>query len=87
MITTTAGDMEEALLRKTTGCVDNDNEETTWVEYCFPACCGEAHVTGKPDAPGLFCSQHIHRSVAVRLKKGLKMFGTAQDLGKVAANG
>lgn len=79
--------MEEALLQKTTGCVDDDNEETTWVEYCFPDCCGEAHVFGKPDAPGIFCSRHIHRSVAVRLKKGFEAFGTALNLGKVAANG
>ena len=33
MITTTHGDMDEALLRKCEGEVDNDNEHTTWVEY------------------------------------------------------
>jgi len=32
-ITTTKGDMDEALLEKKEGFVDNDNEYTTWVEY------------------------------------------------------
>lgn len=33
MITTTKGLMDESLLRKVEGEVDNDNEHTTWVEY------------------------------------------------------
>lgn len=33
MITTTKGLMEESLLEKREGVVDNDNEYTTWVEY------------------------------------------------------
>lgn len=33
MITTTKGLMDEALLEKREGVVDNDNEYTTWVEY------------------------------------------------------
>jgi len=33
LITTTKGDMEEALLEKREGSIDNDNELTTWVEY------------------------------------------------------
>ena len=49
MITTTKGLMDEALLDKKTGSVDNDNESTTWVEYWLE---GElvhrsAHVTLK----------------------------------------
>ncbi len=49
MITTTHGDMDESLLEKKTGVVDNDNEHTTWVEYWLD---GElvhrsAHVTLK----------------------------------------
>jgi hypothetical protein len=32
-ITTTKGLMDEALLEKKEGYVDNDNEHTTWVEY------------------------------------------------------
>lgn len=30
---TTKGDMEESLLEKREGTVDNDHEHTTWVEY------------------------------------------------------
>jgi hypothetical protein len=32
-ITTTHGEMDEALLEKKEGFVDNENEYTTWVEY------------------------------------------------------
>jgi hypothetical protein len=30
---TTKGEMEESLLEKREGALDNDNERTTWVEY------------------------------------------------------
>jgi len=33
VITTIHGDMDEALLEKKTGIVDNENEHTEWVEY------------------------------------------------------
>ena len=33
MITTTKGDMDEALLEKRVGSVENDTEATSWVEY------------------------------------------------------
>jgi len=33
MITTTKGLMDESLLDKREGTIDNDNETTTWVEY------------------------------------------------------
>jgi len=33
LITTTKGDMDESLLEKREGSIDNDNELTTWVEY------------------------------------------------------
>jgi hypothetical protein len=33
MITTTKGLMEESLLEKKTGVIDNENEITKWVEY------------------------------------------------------
>jgi hypothetical protein len=60
-ITTTKGDMDEALLEKSEGFVDNDNEYTTWVEYRFE---GEV----------------VHRSVHVRLKKGLATLLTEAGL-------
>lgn len=36
MITTTLGDMDETLLERVDGEVDNDNEHTTWTEYRLP---------------------------------------------------
>jgi hypothetical protein len=33
LITTTKGEMDDSLLEKKEGFVDNDNEYTTWVEY------------------------------------------------------
>ena len=33
LVTTTKGEMEESLLEKREGSLDNDNETTTWVEY------------------------------------------------------
>jgi hypothetical protein len=33
MITTTKGEMDESLLDKREGTIDNDNETTTWTEY------------------------------------------------------
>ena len=52
LVTTTLGDMDDSLLVKQEGTVDNDNELTTWVEYWLD---GElvhrsAHVTLKQPA-------------------------------------
>ena len=33
IVTTTKGDMDDLLLEKREGSLDNDNESTTWVEY------------------------------------------------------
>ena len=33
LVTTTKGDMDDSLLVKQEGSLDNDNETTTWVEY------------------------------------------------------
>ena len=49
LVTTTKGDMDDSLLEKREGTVDNDNELTTWVEHWLE---GElvhrsAHVTLK----------------------------------------
>jgi hypothetical protein len=53
IVTTTKGDMDDSLLEKREGTVDNDNELTTWVEYWLE---GElvhrsAHVTLKKMPP------------------------------------
>jgi hypothetical protein len=52
LVTTTKGEMDDSLLEKKEGFVDNDNEHTTWVEYWHE---GElvhrsAHVTLKKSA-------------------------------------
>lgn len=49
LVTTTKGEMDDSLLEKKEGTVDNENELTTWVEYWLE---GElvhrsAHVTLK----------------------------------------
>ena len=33
LVTTTKGEMDETLLERREGSLDNDNESTTWVEY------------------------------------------------------
>lgn len=33
LVNTTKGEMDDALLEKKEGVVDNENEHTTWVEY------------------------------------------------------
>jgi hypothetical protein len=33
LITTTKGEMDESLLEKREGTIDNENETTNWVEY------------------------------------------------------
>jgi hypothetical protein len=53
LVTTTKGEMDDSLLEKLEGTVDNDNELTTWVEYWLD---GElvhrsAHVTLKKMPP------------------------------------
>lgn len=53
IVTTTKGDMDDSLLEKREGTVDNDNEMTSWVEYWLE---GElvhrsAHVTLKKMPP------------------------------------
>jgi hypothetical protein len=53
LVTTTKGDMDDSLLEKREGFVDDENEYTTWVEYWLE---GElvhrsAHVTLKKALP------------------------------------
>ena len=35
MVTTTKGEMDESLLEKREGSIDNDTETTSWVEYWY----------------------------------------------------
>lgn len=81
MIETTHGLMDEADLRKTEGTLDDEETHMAWVEYCLVDCTGTAHHSRYPDAPGVFCRQHVHRSVSGVLKRGLEAEGFAAVLG------
>ena len=59
-ILTTHGEMDEALLEKKEGVVDNEQEHTSWVEFWLPN-----GADGKPEL--------VHRSANVQLKKMLGM--------------
>ena len=55
MVNTTQGEMDESLLEKKTGVIDNDIEHTEWIEYYLS---GElvhrsAHITLKEPAVAL----------------------------------
>lgn len=52
LITTTKGEMDDSLLEKKEGIVDNENERTTWVEYWLgqELVHRSAHVTLKKSA-------------------------------------
>lgn len=75
-INTIHGEMDEALLQKIEGGLDNETEATTWVEYCLKDCDGQAHTSGQPDADHCFCSKHVHRSVDMKLKKNVVGLGS-----------
>lgn len=73
LITTTHGDMDESLLNKREGEIDNEDEHTTWVEYWLDRtdeCTIEGHdiTQSSPDFPGVFF-ERVHRSAHVTLKK------------------
>ena len=53
LVTTTKGEMDDSLLEKREGSVDNDNEYTTWVEYWLDSelVHRSAHVTLKKALP------------------------------------
>jgi hypothetical protein len=73
--------MDDSLLRKTEGSIDDPHAYTTWVEYCLLECDGPAHTSRHPDAPGLFCAKHIHRSGSGLLKEPVCAEAIAAILG------
>lgn len=81
LITTTLGEMDDSLLRKTEGSIDDAHARTTWVEYCLLDCEGDAHRTRHLDAPGVFCARHIHRSGSGLLKEPVCAEAIAAILG------
>ena len=69
MIATTHGPMDEAQLLKHAFAEETDDQRLEVVEYCRIDCGGLAHQTGVPQAIDCFCPHHIHRSVAVIVKR------------------
>lgn len=70
ILRTIHGDMDDSLLQRNPGGVDNANETSVVTEYCLRDCEGSAHLTQTPDSPAFFCSKHVHRSVHVTVKHG-----------------
>ena len=62
LVTTTKGEMDESLLEKREGNIDNENEYTTWVEYWLA---GEL----------VHRSAHVQLKKAVGLKVEAASFG------------
>lgn len=75
------GEIEECLLQKHEGSIDNDVERTSWVEYCLVNCDGAAHRTGEPQGDGCFCPKHVRRNVNMYLKKNVLADGLAAWIG------
>lgn len=77
MITTTKGELDEATLQRIDGRLDNEDEETTWVEHWQGGDKGCAHTFNMnaerlPDGSHvcLTCSAHqVKREVNMRLKR------------------
>jgi hypothetical protein len=80
-ITTTRGDMDDAALVKTEVLIENDHERTAVVEYCLLGCDGPWHRTHQGDGEGVFCAQHVHRSVSMHLKRGIELAAIVGDVG------
>ena len=74
--------MDERGLQKIEGLLDNENERTTWVEYCLINCEGAAHRTSVAESASFFCSKHVHRSAHVTLKKPIAAFGEIESFRK-----
>ena len=62
IVTTTMGDMDDSLLWKRTGHVEDENEHTTWVEYWYPR---EGRVLSEKTL--------VHRSANIGIKQGIEI--------------
>jgi hypothetical protein len=78
LISTTKGNIEEALLDKREGKLDNDNELTTWVEHWHggqKACAHKLAASGESRICLNCGSELVHRSASIKLKKMPPMSG------------
>lgn len=62
IVTTTMGDMDDSLLWKRMGHVEDENEYTTWVEYWYPR---EGRVLSEKTL--------VHRSANIGIKQGIEI--------------
>lgn len=70
MISTTKGEIDEALLEKREGRIDDENELTDWIEYWLGGTPGCAHYIEDPSRICESCGgELVHRSAYVKLKK------------------
>lgn len=68
VINTIHGPVDESLLQLHRNVKEDAVYKITVKEYCVKGCKGQAHHTGKPDAPEFFCHMNVHRSVDSRMK-------------------
>lgn len=83
IVETTLGPKPESELIRTTVQVETVDQVVTSTEYCLAGCDGPAHRTQIPDGDGFLCSQHVHRSLNVHVKRFPEgaMAGAAQAMG------
>lgn len=73
----TLTEMDDSLLRRSSGTIETDVEHTTWVEYCLLACADPVHQGTPPAQTAFYCPHRVHRSVSVYLKRGVLADGVA----------
>jgi hypothetical protein len=62
-------DVEASALQRLETIRENPEQIVRTVEYCRLTCDGVAHQTGIADDAAYFCRHHVHRSLAVDVKR------------------
>jgi hypothetical protein len=69
MVPTKFGPMSEDRLKGWFGVFDSADARVETTEYCLIECTGDAHKGSEPLGDGCYCPHHVHRSVAVTVKR------------------
>lgn len=80
LVQTTQGPLPVTQLIRRDDSFDEAVGVLTAIEYCLKDCDGPAHKSGQRDAPGHFCSRHVHRSVNLAVREGLEVSGLFENL-------